>query len=60
MVAQNKMRLRKGDTVVILSGKDRDRRGKILRVLPKDGKVVVEGLNIGKKHSRPTDRKSVV
>ncbi len=54
MVAQTKMRLRKGDTVVILSGKDRDRRGKILRVLPKDGKVVVEGLNLAKKHSRPT------
>lgn len=54
MVAQFKTHLRKGDTVVILSGKDRDRRGKILRVEPKHGKVVIEGLNLAKKHSRPT------
>lgn len=53
-MAQFNTHLRKGDTVVILSGKDRDRRGKILRVLPKAGKVVVDGLNMAKKHSKPT------
>lgn len=53
-MAQNKTHLRKGDTVVILAGKDRDRRGKVLRVEPKTGKLVVEGLNMAKKHSKPT------
>jgi large subunit ribosomal protein L24 len=46
--------IKKGDTVVILAGKDRGKRGKVLRVVPKSGKVVVEGLNIVKKHEKPT------
>ena len=47
------MKIRKGDTVLIISGKDKARKGKILEVLPKEGKVVVEGINIIKKHVRP-------
>lgn len=47
------MRIKKGDTVLILSGKDRARTGKVTRVLPKEGRVVVEGINIQKKHTRP-------
>src|SRR3989338_2424297 len=47
------MKIRKGDTVQILSGKDRTRRGKVMRVLPKTFQIVVEGLNLRKKHSRP-------
>ena len=46
--------LKKGDEVIILSGKDRDRRGKIQRVLGREGKVIIEGLNLAKKHARPT------
>lgn len=46
--------VKKGDTVVVLVGKDRDRRGKVLRVLPREGKVVVEGINVYKRHSKPT------
>jgi large subunit ribosomal protein L24 len=47
------MKLRKGDPVVVLSGKDRGKEGTVLRVLPKEGKVIVEGVNIAKKHQRP-------
>ena len=46
------MKIRKGDNVQILTGKDAGRRGKILEVLPEADRVVVEGLNIRKKHSR--------
>lgn len=47
------MRIRKGDIVKIISGNDSGKQGKILVVFPKDGRVVVEGLNIKKKHIRP-------
>ena len=46
------MKLKTGDNVVVISGKDRGRKGKIIRVFPKIGKVVVEGMNIRKKHVR--------
>lgn len=48
--------LRKGDEVLVLSGKDKGRRGKIQRVLAKEGTVIVEGVNLAKKHARPTRR----
>ena len=47
------MKLKKGDPVVVLSGKDKGKEGTILRVLPKEDKVIVEGVNIAKKHQRP-------
>jgi large subunit ribosomal protein L24 len=47
------MKLIKGDNVVMLGGKDRTKSGKILLVLPESGKVVVEGLNMIKRHTRP-------
>jgi large subunit ribosomal protein L24 len=47
------MKLRKGDPVVVLSGKDKGKEGTVLRVLPREGKVIVEGVNIAKKHQRP-------
>ena len=46
------MRIKKGDNVKMLIGKDRGKSGKILRVFPKEGRVVVEGLNKVKKHLR--------
>ena len=46
------MKLKKGDTVVVISGKDKGKEGEIVRVLPKDGKVIVEGVNIAKKHQK--------
>ena len=47
------MKIRRGDTVLIISGKDRLRKGKVLKVLPKEQKVLVEGIAIKKKHVRP-------
>ncbi|TCL66471.1 LSU ribosomal protein L24P [Hydrogenispora ethanolica] len=45
---------KKGDEVVVLSGKDKGRHGKIQKVLPKDNAVVIEGINLAKKHAKPT------
>lgn len=47
------MKIKKNDTVLVISGKDRGRKGKVIRTLPKEGKVIVEGMNIKKKHIRP-------
>lgn len=47
------MKIKKNDTVKMLSGKDADKTGKILSVLASEKKVVVEGLNLMKKHVRP-------
>ncbi|MBI5356499.1 50S ribosomal protein L24 [Candidatus Collierbacteria bacterium] len=47
------MKLKKGDTVFITAGKDNGREGKIVAVLPKEGKVIVEGINKYKKHIKP-------
>jgi large subunit ribosomal protein L24 len=48
------MKIRKGDRVVVLSGKDRGKEGVVMRALPKQNKVIVEGVNVAKKHQRPT------
>jgi len=49
-------RVRKGDTVVVVAGKERGKRGRVLRVIPDKGRVVVERINMIKKHQRPTQR----
>ena len=49
----NKVHVKTGDTVVILSGKDRGKKGKVMQVSPKEGKVIVEGIHIVKKHLKP-------
>ncbi len=48
-----KLHVRRGDEVMVISGKDRGKKGKVVRVLPDRGRVVVEGVNIVKKHRRP-------
>jgi large subunit ribosomal protein L24 len=50
------VKIKKGDTVEVIAGKDRGKRGEVLRVTPKDNRVVVQGLNLRKKHqkARPT------
>jgi large subunit ribosomal protein L24 len=48
-----KMKIKKGDTVLIITGKDRGKQGTVSRAMPQDSKVIVEGLNIVKKHVRP-------
>ena len=45
-------RIRKGDTVVVLSGSDRGKRGEVLQVRPKDERAVVKGVNIARKHTK--------
>ncbi len=47
------MNVKKGDTVVVLSGKDRGKQGKVQSTLPKDAKVVVEGVNMVTCHTKP-------
>ena len=47
-------KIRKGDTVVVLSGKDKGKTGEVTASLPKDGKVVVKGVNVATRHKKPT------
>ena len=47
-------KIRKGDKVVVLTGKDRGRSGEVLRVIPKEGRAVVTGINMIKRHQRQT------
>lgn len=49
-----KVRIKKGDTVMVRSGKHKGKTGKVLQVHPKDNKVTVEGVNIVKRHRKPT------
>ncbi|HKC06351.1 MAG TPA: 50S ribosomal protein L24 [Candidatus Eisenbacteria bacterium] len=48
--------VRKGDTVIVVAGKERGKKGKVLRVIPEKGRVVVERINMIKKHQRPTQK----
>jgi len=47
------MKIKKGDTVLVISGKYRGKTGKVLKVFPKERKILVEGVNIVKKHQKP-------
>lgn len=47
------MKIKKGDQVIVISGKDRGRKGKIIEALPKEGRVIVGGINLRKKHMKP-------
>ena len=49
-----KLKLRKGDRVVVLTGKDVGKEGEITRVIPERGMVIVDGVNMAKRHQRPT------
>ncbi len=46
------MKIRKGDRVVVLQGKDRGKEGVVMRAMPKEGKVIVDGVNIARKHQK--------
>ncbi len=48
------LKIKKGDRVVVLSGKDKGKSGEVIRTLPKEGKVIVDGVNVAKKHQRAT------
>ncbi|WMM25580.1 50S ribosomal protein L24 [Tissierella sp. MB52-C2] len=47
------MHVKSGDTVVVIAGKDKGKKGKVLRVFPKESKVIVEGVNMLTKHKKP-------
>ena len=47
-------KIKKGDTVVVLSGKDKGRTGEVTKAMPKDGKVLVAGVNIAVRHRKPS------
>ena len=47
-------KIRKGDTVVVLSGKDKGRTGEVTKAMPKQGKVIVSGVNVHARHRKPT------
>lgn len=49
-----KLKIKKGDTVFVTTGKDKGKRGEVLRVLPDDNRVVVSGVNIAKHHTKPS------
>jgi len=55
-VVNKKMPVRRGDRVLVLSGKDKGKKGKVISTEPRQGRVKVEGVNIIKKHAKPTQR----
>lgn len=50
------MHVKKGDTVLVISGKDKGKKGKVLTAIPKQGRVIVEGVNMLTKHKKPTQQ----
>ncbi len=58
-MAQIALPIRKNDNVVVLSGRDRGKRGRVLRVLPVRMRVIVEGANFIKRHTRPNPQRNV-
>lgn len=54
-----KLHVRKGDNVIVLSGKDKGKKGKVLTVFPKSGKVIVEGVAMATKHKKPRSQTDV-
>ena len=51
---RTKMRIRKGDTVQVISGKDKGKTGEVIRTLPYENRVIVEGINLRTRHVKPT------
>ena len=50
------MKIKKGDTVVVIAGKDKGKRGRVLRLMTEAGRVVIERVNMVKRHTKPTQR----
>jgi large subunit ribosomal protein L24 len=53
-MTQAKMKIKKGDTVIVNTGKDKGKKGEVLKTIPSKSRVIVQGVNVVKKHSRPT------
>lgn len=56
MSLNNHLHVKKGDTVIVLSGKDKGQQGKIIQAMPKKSKVIVEGINKVKRHTKPSQK----
>ncbi len=54
-----KVHIKKNDLVLVLTGKDRGKTGKVLKVLPNDGRAIIEGLNFVQKHTRPNPQRNI-
>jgi len=55
-VAQSKLKVKKGDMVRVLAGKDKGKKGKVIEAMPSEGKIIVEGVNVAKRHTKPTQK----
>lgn len=55
-IERERIHVKKGDTVEVIAGRQRGKRGKVLKVAPKHGKVIVEGVSVVKRHSKPTQK----
>ncbi len=49
-----KLRIKKGDEVIVITGKEKGKKGSVLRVFPKEGRAIVQGVNMVKRHTRPS------
>jgi large subunit ribosomal protein L24 len=49
-----KLRMKKGDKVIVIAGKDKGKRGEVLKVMPAESRVIVQGVNMVKRHTRPS------
>lgn len=47
------MKIRKGDNIIVIAGKDKGKKGKVIKVIPDEGRIIVENINLKKKHQRP-------
>jgi large subunit ribosomal protein L24 len=54
-----KTKIKKGDQVLVIAGKNRNTRGKVLRMLPAEGKAIVEGVNMIKRHTKPNPQRQI-
>ncbi len=54
--ARQKVHVRKGDTALVITGKNAGKKGKVLSVIPDKSRVIIEGVNVIKRHSRPTQK----
>lgn len=50
----NKLKIKKGDEVIVTTGRDAGKKGNVLKVLPKENRVVVQGINVVKRHTKPS------
>lgn len=55
-IGRQPIHVRKGDTVEVIAGRNRGKRGKVLQVYPKAGRIIVEGVNVVKRHTKPTQK----